>query len=508
MEFEGNGIIFYKERMNRISQFSDAEACINIDKLVICMRDDNPEVRKCVIERLRKIKESKIFDLKLLERSCFLVCDRDSDVRLCYAKLLHRFRNISCNDKEKLFDKNELGLFIYAIEDEDIAVKNEFIKALEHFLVPEAVNFLIDMLNEDSEIIRMTVSKVLKKATKIKNEEGMVIKCTDSQIKFILLCLEENNTVIQHNVLTVLSHLYQNSEKLFFALLRNRTLNDELKINKLLKMVENNTGFFLEYLNKNVDYTFDNNNTLKDEKYFGDLIILKAVLKENKNMICQISGKIKEDLKFLEFKLRSKNTGEIDFDKVECDLIENKRLIRSKCERMCRLEIDDSVIQCEYDENMNVADFIEKNFRVQDTIKYSPVAYFIKNNQMIVPFGELIKLFYTGNYDKSIAQFKNTFYMIVGPTEVEKYLNRPLIFDLTVHYDEKNTSTLLRKLKVVVTDGTRSLVYPIKKILTVLLEEENLEKLECFIAVDLGGNILKLGQSITVAIKNGTGELV
>ncbi|OQS55552.1 hypothetical protein EHP00_544 [Ecytonucleospora hepatopenaei] len=295
-------LITYKDRINFINAGK-----IELDILLRFLKDENEFVRLTVIKKLMNSSNKNLYTIELLEKIHFLIVDTDNHVRLAFAELLKKFGDIHSKDKERLFDVNDIGIYIYAVEDEDFYVKKAVIESLRYFLIPQAINFLIELLNETNKELRTVVSSVLRECTEIKLREKIAIKPSDAHIQFILGCLKEKNVILFENVLFILINLYTENEKMFFYLFDLNFPDDALKYTVLAQLIENNVDVYINYINANVNYVLNSGKSMLDEEYFKQIFIFKCVLckySREKVKELKISPEVQENLKFIDFKLK------------------------------------------------------------------------------------------------------------------------------------------------------------------------------------------------------------
>ncbi|KAL6122249.1 hypothetical protein NUSPORA_00716 [Nucleospora cyclopteri] len=487
---------FHKDRIKYIQKLSPTEIVEEKGYFINCLKDENSDVIIEVIKAwTKKIQEGKnFFNDDLLEKTHNLITHRNVIVRRKYAKILRKFTKVSDKFKERLFDKDDIGLFIYAVEDEDRKVKKHVIKALQYFLIPAAVNFLIDMLNEDSKSVRIVVSSVLRRVTEIKRKEGIIIKCSAQQMKYILISLEESNNKIKTNILNVLANVSYTRENLFFELLEKRNINEIRKIKALKKIVINNFSLFDDYLNKNFNFVIENDFSLHDKSYFGYLIILGSIMKCFPSRDFHLSHKVREDLKFIKFKLKSQYCKHKN-RKYHQFLTENNFVTENSFNShfytfKCRFLVPGKILDFEETDEI-MREFVKFNIeKVETTTTEKDTTNFID-----ILLVDLFNLFYNFSSKSCLKQPKRIFYMLSVASSIKKFSNRPLIFEIKTFYEQKKPKTsLLSNLSIILTNGEDFLIYPIQAKLVVTLNEPEIDEIQCFIGLPVNDKIIRLSE--------------
>lgn len=131
--------------------------------------------------------------------------DKDHTVRLEFTRALRAFPSLPAKFILKLFDKKNIGLFIFGAEDEMMEVRRELVLSIETFVGETTAGvvfeYLIDMLNDEAEAVRETVAQVLCRIS-----ASCRLTAGVSQLNFILGGLEENNARIRKGILRLLTY--------------------------------------------------------------------------------------------------------------------------------------------------------------------------------------------------------------------------------------------------------------------------------------------------------------
>lgn len=317
----------------------------SLDELLQFVDDENRFVRQCILRRIqaprddaaaagnqatpedrlatteqknaRKVSIPDSRREEVLLRFNEYINDKDPTVRLEFARALKVFTGLSPKFISKLFDKKNLGLFVYGAEDEIHDVRRELILSIEAFANKGTIGFifdyLIDMLNDETETVRETVVTVLFRMCKRYD-----LTVDDNQLRFILSGLEESNSLIQERILGILGYLYYQTVDIFFYLVGQSNIEDAVIFQHLEALVRRNQKLFSENLSSiykycvfeediSPDARISKTSLLYDTEHLARLIVLRTLLKYRS---IQISGRTREGFRFLRLKLYGKKPKE------------------------------------------------------------------------------------------------------------------------------------------------------------------------------------------------------
>ncbi|KAI5169421.1 hypothetical protein PAEPH01_0696 [Pancytospora epiphaga] len=307
----------------------------NFDDLIESIDDESKMVKICLLRRLQSVNGNcngsnhdvlipKEKQEQVFAKLCTYINDRDHRVRLELIKTLNVFSGLSDKFVLSLFDKKNIGLFIYGAEDEMSEIREKLIMSIETFLRKATSNaifeYLIDMLNDESESVRETVGAVLCRVTAC-----FRLTATKEQYFFILNGIEEDNVKIRNGILRVLSNLCYASVEIYEILAEQRNAEDSVILGIIKRIVRRNRNLFKRNLESIYSYSiFDENpferGSLKrfyNLKYLSKLVVLHTLSKYYK---IDISEPMRRDFKFLSLKLFKKRA------KVPIDMIEATRM--------------------------------------------------------------------------------------------------------------------------------------------------------------------------------------
>lgn len=574
-------LITYKDRLDFIQNEE-----IDVEELLNLLKDENELVRVETLKKMTNFTNTNIFTIELLEKIHHLILDHNTEVRLQFAELLKKFSNIHVRDKERLFDVYDMGLFVYAVEDEDFYVKKAVIESLFYFLIPRAISFLIDLLNEDNVQLRVTVSSILRKCTELKMKENVYLKPLDEQLDFIFDCLHESNTQIFENILFILINLYTDDEKMFFELSDLNFPNDKIKYKVLHQLIINNSDVYVKYINRELDYKLNNNCDILDQTYFGQIFILKNLidyfnsineesnsinsLKSEKHKKMYISPKVEEDIAFVVFKLKQifytesknildellnnlyiDNNATIDYDSIDEYFYLDTKIVDDVFYDMNVMDaknivgfIDEFIIKTEEsvdkkfkmdgikenkksssnesllintDIEEEVTDYEESGLDFMDVFEdeklFKNVSSSLSENSMsntkkifenlknnLLHVQSFLELLFENNLS---IKTKQIFYYVSATSTVKMYKDRPLRFTLDCIYMKDNKSAYMKKIKLVVCDKnnkTKKLEFDLNEKVEIVLYDEEVSELECFIVLVVNNYYVKLSESTVIEV--------
>jgi hypothetical protein len=251
------------------------------------LTDENPNVK---IEAVKLLCKSKIRDKRtkadVSEMLCDLIKDKNESVRVASARALKYYVFADLKD---LFDKSANGVFVYGLEDECMSVRREAVKSI-YFLCSEAAkdeafDFLVDLLNDDSEEIRILVSRVLKK---LSGKFKWTISVED--LNLVILNLQETSRQVTTNLLRFCSNLVYTNETFYFLFIVLDKVSLGKNVNELYrcihKMALGNHELF--YTNHNSIYQISKvqgrEPSIHDKNYIGRLLCLDVLRRNRQDM--------------------------------------------------------------------------------------------------------------------------------------------------------------------------------------------------------------------------------
>lgn len=499
MNFHFKKFISYKERIQYINLIPSNLLNQHILELVVYLQDNNSKVRYTFLKKLYKYGNSNIFNLALLKICCKLIFDSNIKVRLLFIKLLKRFNHISDSDKEKLFDKNKFNLFICAIEDENYYVKLNLIKILNYFIVPDSIHILIDVLVDDSFTLRYEVTKIIKQIILTKLKEGILIKCAEKQIEFLCLCLkEQTNISFQKNILIILSNIYYTNEKIFYLIFKENKIDNEMKLKALYKIVKNHLKLFTEHLTKTINFSLDNNLSLDNIMYVGQLTILKLLIIILKQNSYELSSKVKNDLDLIHFKFKlSYDISKIK-QLVKLNILSNNYITNVFCNKSIELSVLTKFIDFPPLFTTNIVDFL---FETDNWHKNQSSINIQNTKKIIINFLELLKVVYSFKSNLKLKTFKNISYNIV-PVSIKRIHNFPLFFIINTCYMNKSKSQYSQNIYFIIKNNLNEIIeYTPNNKICVLLNEPCITDLWCCFTIKFNNHYLKLTEFIHIPIQ-------
>lgn len=307
-------------RTARVSRTALSDKCVFA--AVRLLADENADVK---IEAIKLLCKAKIKDRKkkadVSEILCSLIKDRCESVRQASARALKYF---AFADLKDLFDKSANGVFVYGLEDECMSVRREAVKSI-YFLCNEsakgdAFDFLVDLLNDDSEEIRILVSRVLRKLSK---KFRWTISVED--LNLVILNLQEMSRQITTNLLGFCGNLVYTNETFYILFL----MLDKVLLGKsvpelyrcMRRMAQGNQDLF--FLNHNSIYQVNTKvqgrePSILDKGYLGRLLCLDVLRRKKYDIV--FPDFFADHFRFLELKYPRSRDRRADFARMQARL--------------------------------------------------------------------------------------------------------------------------------------------------------------------------------------------
>lgn len=359
----------------KIDDPSASIRCILIRKSRCCseivqfLKDFNTEVKLSALKAFSRLKISKEDQNKYISHFWNLINDRSYEVRLSFAKVLKNFNQLNSELFLKLFDKEDVGTFIFAAEDEYEDVRKQSILSLSHIISKDvancAFNFLVDILGDDFLEIRETAMKVLCSICK-----KFTIKKSSNDLFSVLCCFREGSPILRKYLLKVLSRIYYDSVNIVESLL-NYKLEDNELLPTVKKIVRKNfKEFQINHLKQFFQFSTQEDRSSYNIKYMVDLTILKEL---NKKMPIELDNKTRSEFKILESLTKKGNSNMICLEKLKEKILLFLQNYNS----------DDKIIDNDVNENSQLYQNLLNNF-LNDTLK---------NLRMVTSIGKFLKNF-------------------------------------------------------------------------------------------------------------------
>ena len=285
--------------------------------------DQNTGVRIEAVRLLSRLEiKNKRVEKKILEEICGLITDQKEEVRLSAARSL-KYLNFS--SPGSLFAKSRNGVFIYGLEDECMRVRQETVKSI-FFLCNEDIknetfDFLVDLLNDDSQQVRILVSSVLKKLSK-----KFIWKIPPGDLNLVIINLEESNRKINRNLLRFCGRLHYTEDTfcIFQVLLDKVSLGKNIdEIYRCIRKIARR-NLQLLYSNHAKIYQVDDRilgrePSVLDKTYVAKLMLFD-ILNRNKFKIA-FPKFFSEHFMFLKLKLERNKSKKKEFEHLKREFI-------------------------------------------------------------------------------------------------------------------------------------------------------------------------------------------
>ncbi|KAI5149375.1 hypothetical protein ENBRE01_0863 [Enteropsectra breve] len=463
--------------------------------------DENEEIRLAVINRLMDLDVSN--EDSFLALLIDLIHDGSPLVRLEFAKALCRLKNTSESFKGSLFDKSTDGLFLYGAEDEYPEVRRALVDSILAFCTestfPAILEFLIDMLNDESTDVRVAALEQLTRLVKKRHTA-----LTNENLGFVTGCLEESDALVREKALRLLGHLRFSDTKIFFLLIAQQGLTDNEILHCISKIVKRNAEIFYKFLGtKNTDgkYIYRHSifmkrrGSLYNIEYLAMLLVLKILLK---SYSIDISEEIKEDIKFLKYKLSER--------------VFNKRF---KCVDRASNEIKDRIRKQEY--KLKSSTLLLKDCKAEDASK----------NKFYYDLYNALHLQYNENDNKEMRRIRHLYeiedapacvfddishsleiilggkiksreYVLSGPDAIKSFKNVPLDFNIDAFWTAVPISSFL-----VVKYLDKSMKYQLAPKIHIVLDtaySTSDSTIEAFIGVEEEEEFLSLSNTLRINV--------
>lgn len=307
-----------------------------LSDLLNSIDDENRSTRICILRRLRPAADQKPAENRthiypqfsqieiplaqredVLQRLSKYISDKDYTVRLEFVRSLGAFSGLSLKFICKLFDKKNIGLFIYGAEDEMLEVRRQLVLSIETFAqegtLATVLDYLVDMLNDESETVRETVVSVLCRLSK-----KYKLEVNDEQVACIFSGLGEGNVYIKSGLLKLISNLYYSSTDIYFHLTTQDSLDTASVLKHLGLLILRNKELFMANLASIYSYDPFSENLLQSKtgksslyniEYLAELVLLKNL---SKHYELKIPKPVKKHFKFLKLKLFKDRTSGSD----------------------------------------------------------------------------------------------------------------------------------------------------------------------------------------------------
>lgn len=236
----------------------------------------NKDLNDLIISNRRKIYGQK--QEKILGLIGEYINDKDEEVRMEFSRTLGIFRGCSTQFINKLFDKKMMGLFIYGAEDEYDCIRAEIVRAVKIFANKETINeivrYLIDLLNDESEVVRKAVLKVC-----ILFSKKFELEIDVEQLSYILDSISHNQGNLKKGVLLMICRCKYKTTDVLNEIVEQRHMDEDTVFKVTKKIVSLNHKLFYESLSQFYDYDVENRKEFSllmpnDIEYLRMLIIL------------------------------------------------------------------------------------------------------------------------------------------------------------------------------------------------------------------------------------------
>ena len=315
--------------------------CRDLSILQKHLKDSNSPVRLSVLKSLYQINLSESQQNELILQILPFVNDKELAIRHFFSKLLAKFTLISSQIVLKMFEKEDIGTFIYGAEDEAIEARIQLIKSMDVLITDEtalcAFEFLCDLLNDDSIEVRSVCIKLLYRISK-----KYKIQRDSKNLFGLIFCSREKNRTIKKYLFKTLSNI-RYSEISMVRQILNLFDSTEMMLVVLKKIIKMNISLFEEELmSKTYLFSTEKQRKKYEKEYLCDLLTIKEVMKYEPSTtspefhiilkhLVQIDKKLKKDFKRLNevFELHKSFKGRVIKQFLEIFELENMSGTRS-----------------------------------------------------------------------------------------------------------------------------------------------------------------------------------
>lgn len=193
---------------NSSSEAIDKKAEIqHITTILEMINDANSKIKLEILKLILRSKDlSAILQNLIFNKISHLANDKDYGVRLLFYSVLSKLNLLDEKTSIHLFDKENVGTYIYAIEDELPVIRKKALKSLKTTTnlsnLRVVAEFLVDALNDDSEVVRLCCLRIF--CFLLKKFKTAKYKMLDSNIKTIFFSLSEKNVKFKNLILKIL----------------------------------------------------------------------------------------------------------------------------------------------------------------------------------------------------------------------------------------------------------------------------------------------------------------
>lgn len=315
-----------------------------LDDLLRSINDENRFMRVRILRRIQAIAIPPERRMEVLQALAEYINDKDYPVRLEFARTLRVFRGLRPDFIAQLFDKKDLGLFIYGAEDEFYDVRETLVRSINTFVTPETIalifDYLIDMLNDESDAVRRAVVHMLKRLSR-----RHALAVDDSQLSFILDSLEECDSCIKEGILGLIAHLRYRSIAVYFQLLKQQSIADAVVLRCLRQLVQHNHQLFhdsLPYIYKHSELIDESDAyDLYERGYLACLVVLSIL---RRHYDSPVSKRVRKDFQFLRLKLYNRRP-RVDYTRAMAMREKAIRFAEGKEEHGGEVEVDENAAQ-------------------------------------------------------------------------------------------------------------------------------------------------------------------
>jgi integrator complex subunit 4 len=458
--------------------------------------DANPETRACALRRLLEFRDEEELKLDILKAVCHAMNDRELGIRMLASETIGSFTALPTGVVQQLLSKqienrrtkSLSGALVYGLEDECLAVRRNTVRSLYALttaeIIPQAFEFLVDMLNDDDEDLRELCTEYLSLLS------SSYELCVDNEM-LLQICssLEEKSCKIRGNVLELLSNLNYRSSEVFDVLMKQVSRNVEPRraFACLRRVVAKNGEVFYKSLDRFYRHTevAQVEPSLDDPCYVAGLVVIRELRALGHEF--KISRRVEDNLFFVDVMEATSIGAEIDpafFREILCQYLEERKSVLGVERNYRRIfnlkKCDDASYRFMSFMFRAVSEYLNEGR--SNRLRYLP--YKFENTGFNISMIEDIP-----GYIKRVdmSRIRPLRYQLLVPPELVFTPNVPIKFTIHAFVEKKCPGV---RIKVGSLEKKESHYYPAEEKTEVCLCENNISSIYvCVVVVDGGEEI-------------------